>query len=92
VHPFSLTSKARSRLVGLARAAWVDRNAGEILGVIGDLEGVAGIVGGEIGNEDERLAGALLLVVDRDVVDFHLGHLEPPRAMQFVTLRWRGKP
>ena len=51
-----------------------------MLGVIGDLERVAGVVGGEIGDEDERLACALLLVIHSDVVDFHLG-MRPSRAM-----------
>ena len=44
------------RLVGLARSAGIKRNAGEVLGIFGDLEGVTGIVGGKIGNEDKRLA------------------------------------
>ena len=43
-------------LVGLARAARIKRNAGEVLRVIGDLEGVAGVVGSEVGDEDKRLA------------------------------------
>ena len=47
------------RLVGLARAARIERDAGEMLGVVGDLERVAGVVGGEIGDEDQRLAGSL---------------------------------
>ena len=47
------------RLVGLARPARIKRNAGEMLGVVGDLEGVAGVVGGEIGDEDKRLARSL---------------------------------
>jgi hypothetical protein len=31
-----------------------------MLGVVGDLEGVAGVVGGEIRDEDKRLARSLL--------------------------------
>ena len=56
--------------VGLARSARVERDAGELLGVIGDLKGVAGMVGGKIGDEHERLACPLLLVIDRDAVRF----------------------
>ena len=41
------------RLVGFAGAARIDRDAGEVLGVVGDLEGVAGIVGGQIRDEHE---------------------------------------
>ena len=47
----------------------VDRHAREVLGVLGRLEGVAGVVGGEVGNEDERLPGSLRLVVHRNVPD-----------------------
>jgi hypothetical protein len=63
-----------ARLVGLARSARIEGDAGEMLGVVGDLECVTSVVGGEIGNENEGLAGSLLLIVDRDVVDFDLGH------------------
>jgi hypothetical protein len=44
-----------------------------MLCVVGDLEGVTRVVGGKIGNQHERLARSLLLVVYRDVVDFDLG-------------------
>ena len=61
-------------LVGLAGAARIKRNAGEMLGVVGDLEGVTGVVGGEVRDEHKRLARSLALVIDRDVVDLDLGH------------------
>jgi hypothetical protein len=44
-----------------------------MLDVVGDLECVTSVVGGEIGDENEGLASSLLLVVDGDVVDFDLG-------------------
>jgi len=46
----------RIRLLRLASPAGIERDAAELLGVVGDLEGVAGVVGGEVGNQDERLA------------------------------------
>ena len=62
------------RLVALARATRIERDAGEMLGVVGDLKRVTGVVGGEIGDEHQGLARSLLVVVDRDVVDLDLGH------------------
>ena len=61
-------------LVAFTRPARIKRNAGEMLGIFGDLEEVAGVVSGEIRNENERLARSLDLVVDRDVVDLDLRH------------------
>ena len=57
------------RLVGRARPSEVDRHAGEVLGVLGRLECVAGVVGGQVGNEDERVPGSFGLVVHRKVPD-----------------------
>src|ERR1700722_11243669 len=65
-------------LVGLAGSARIQRNAGEMLGVVGDLEGVTGIVGGKVRDEHKRLARPLGLVVDGDVVDLDLGHETSP--------------
>jgi hypothetical protein len=59
---------------GLAGAAQVDRDAGVVLGVVGHLEGVAGLVDGQVGDQHQRLPGTLLLVVDIDVVGAHRGH------------------
>ena len=61
-------------LVGFARPARIERNASEMLGVVGDLERVAGVIGCEIRDEDEGFARPLGLVIDRDVVDLDLGH------------------
>ena len=49
--------------------------------VLGDLEGVAGVVGGEIGNEDQRFSRPLLFVIDRESVDVRFRHtVHPSRA------------
>lgn len=50
-------------LVALARAGKVDRDTAEVLGVRRQLEGVAGVVGGQVGNQQQRLALALYVVV-----------------------------
>src|SRR6266542_1776913 len=65
-------------LAGLAGAAKVDRDAGVVLGVVGHLEGVAGLVDGEVGDEHHWFPGALLLVVDVDVVGAHCWHATLP--------------
>ena len=61
-------------LIGFAGAARIKRNASEMLGIVGDLEGVTGVVGGKVRDEHKRLARPLGLVIHRDVVDFDLGH------------------
>jgi hypothetical protein len=48
------------RLVGLARAARIERDAGEMLCVVGDLERVAGVVGGKIRDQHQRPPDPLL--------------------------------
>src|SRR5579871_747602 len=65
---------AAGGLVALAGTPGIDGNAGEVLGIFADLEGVAGVVGRQIGDEQQGFAGALLLVVDGYVVDLDLGH------------------
>ena len=62
------------RLVAFASAARVERDAGELLSVVLDLKGIACIVGSKVGDQQQRLAGALLLVVDGDVVGLDLRH------------------
>jgi hypothetical protein len=77
------------RLIRLASTAWIDGDAGKVLGVIGDLEGVAGMVGGKIGNENKRLSRPLLLVVDGDAVGLDFRHANLPVGF-LVGLRGRG--
>ena len=60
-----------------------------MFGIVGDLEGVAGIVGGEIGDEDERLSGALLLVVHGDTVRFDFRHVNLPLRMSYADVAGR---
>src|SRR5271169_5534850 len=62
------------RLVALPSAAWVEADAGEMLGVVPRLERIAGVVGRQIGNQQQRLARALLFVVHGDVIDLDLRH------------------
>src|SRR5262245_34105628 len=49
-----------------------------MLRVLGDLEGVAGVISGQIGNEKKRLAASLLFIVDREVVGVDFRHGRPP--------------
>ena len=62
------------RLVALARAGKVDRDAAEVLGVGRQLERVAGVVGGRVRDQQERLAFSLHVVVDREPVYLDLWH------------------
>src|ERR1700751_2716013 len=66
------------RLIGLASAARIEGDASEVLGIIPDLKGIAGMVGGKIGNENERLSRPLLLVVDGDAVGSGFRHANLP--------------
>src|SRR5947209_20262816 len=56
--------------VRLAGSAEVERDAGEVLGVIGDLKGIASMVRGQVRNENQWLPGSLLVVIHGDVVGF----------------------
>jgi len=52
----------------------VERNARKVLGIFCDLEGITGVIGGQVRNENKRLAGSLLVLVYGDVVRFDLRH------------------
>ena len=62
------------RLVAVARAGKIDRDAAEVLGIGRQLERIAGVVGGEVRDEQERIAVALHLVVDREPIYLDLRH------------------
>ena len=62
------------RLVAVARAGKIDRDAAEVLGVGRHLERIAGVVGGEVRDEQERIAVALHVVVDREPIYLDLRH------------------
>ena len=59
--------KAKARRATLSRMS-------RTLGVVCDLKGIAGVIGSKIGDEDKRLASALLLVVHGDIVHSDLRH------------------
>jgi hypothetical protein len=60
--------------IGFARSACIDGDAGEVFGVLGDLKGITGVIGGQVGDKNERLSGSLLIVVHGYVVHFDSGH------------------
>src|SRR5713101_3658034 len=60
-------------VVCFTRPSQVDGDAGKVLGVLCHLKSVAGVIGGQVGNQDEGLARPFLIVVHRDVVNFDLG-------------------
>jgi hypothetical protein len=62
------------RLVALAGATEIDREAREVLRILRHLKRVASVIGGEVRNEDERLPGSLLFVVDYQAVGVDSGH------------------
>jgi hypothetical protein len=64
-------------LVLFSGAAEIDADAGEAPRVFLQLKRVAGMVGPEVGEEDQGLAASLLLIVDRDVVRSDLWHDAP---------------
>ena len=59
-------------------------NASEVLGIVGNLERIAGVVGGEKGNKDKRLAGPLLLIIYRDAIRFDLRQVNLPSVTCFA--------
>ena len=56
----------------------IERDAGKVLGVLCHLEGVAGVIGGQVRNENEWLSSSLLVVVHCDVIGFDLRHASTP--------------
>jgi hypothetical protein len=62
------------RLVALARARKVERDAAEVLGIRGQLKRVAGVIGGQIRDQQQRLAVPLHVVVEREFVYLDLWH------------------
>src|ERR1041384_5455305 len=62
------------RFVGFTGSPQVEREAGEVLGILGHLEGVTGVIGGKIRNENKRFSGSLLVIIYCDVVGFDLRH------------------
>src|ERR1700675_1766320 len=62
------------RFVSFTGPAKVERDAGKVLGVLGHLKGVTGVIGGQVRNENQGLAGSLLLIVYGDAVRSDLRH------------------
>src|SRR5688572_6919651 len=56
------------------RPTKVERDTGELLRVLRHLKRVTGVIGSEVGNENERLSRSLLVVVDGDAVGANSGH------------------
>src|SRR5919202_5880481 len=74
-------------LVGVACPSWVHRDAREVLRVLGDLEGVTGLIGGEKGDQYEWFPFALHVVRHADAVGVDgrhgwllVGRISPPPA------------
>jgi hypothetical protein len=65
------------RLSGQPRAAQVHGEAGEMFRVIRYLERVTGLVGRQIGNQDDGLVLTLDLVMDVNAICLHDWHCNP---------------
>src|SRR5690242_10271292 len=70
---------------GFSSSAQVERDAIEVLRVFRDLKAVTGAVRGKKGNQNERFAGPLPVIVHRDAVCFDLGHDAPPEWGEFLN-------
>jgi hypothetical protein len=64
-----------SGLVCLASPPWTNGDAGKVVGVPGNLKRIAGAVRGQVRDQDQRLSGALLIVVHGEFVHLDFGHL-----------------
>jgi len=60
------------RLVAFARARKVDRDTAEVLGVGRELERIAGVVGAQVRDQQQRVALPLHVVADRQPIDVDL--------------------
>lgn len=65
------------RFVGFASPSEVEGDAGVMLGIFCHLKGITGVIGGQVRNENQGLAGPLLVIVHSEVVRFDLGHGNP---------------
>jgi hypothetical protein len=62
------------RVVAFSGSAKIERNACEVFRVLADLKCIACVIGGQIRDQDDRLSGPLLLVVQGEIAGFDLGH------------------
>src|SRR4029077_6728805 len=76
------------RLVTLAGAARVERDASEMLGVVPHLEGIPGVVGCQIRNQQQRLARALLFGIHGDGVYLYFWHGPSSPRFSAKSSRW----
>jgi hypothetical protein len=76
------------RFVALPGAAWVEGDAGEMLGVVCHLERISGVVGRQIGDQQQWLARALLLVIYGYVIDLDLRHGPSSLGFAAESYRW----
>ena len=74
------------RLVSCSGTTRIDRDAGEVLGILRDLKRVASVVCGQKGIQDERLSRTLLLVVHCDLAEFDVRHLLSPFAPGYLIV------
>ena len=58
-----------------------------MFGVLGNLESIAGMISGQVGDQDQRLSGSLLIVVHSDTVRFDFGHLIVPLLRRYAVIR-----
>lgn len=69
-----LGSVGAIEFVRFSRSPKIQGDAGKVFGVLGYLEGVTSVIGGQVGNEQQGLSVSLLVVIHRNVVGFNLGY------------------
>jgi hypothetical protein len=57
-----------------------------MFGVLWSLKRITGIIGAQIGDQDEGFSASLLLVIHIDVVYFYLGHLPFPFWLMMIRI------
>src|SRR4029077_20159076 len=89
------------RFVAFARPSKIKGDTGEVFGIFGYLECITGVIGGQVGDENEGLTGSLLVIIDIEVVSFDLRHaslsqvrflvcVRAPTISTSVTIPWNG--
>src|SRR5436189_208730 len=63
-----------SWFVGFTGPSEVKRKASKVLSVLSYLEGITGVVGGQIGNEDQGFTCSLLIIIHGQIVGFDFRH------------------